>query len=947
MSELEIWNELGNIYYNTGAYDEAIRAYHKAIDLDHGCGQSYSNLASIYIHKEYYTEAILMFQKGIELLDDAKDKALLWNRLGDTYLRLDDYEDAIAVYQKAVELDPENAVLKNDLAKAELDSAHSLSEDNLASLKTLTEPEFNQEPPPSPEPSVAESAYLESKETITTEPGLIETETVPEASSILSDPSDRSEPETACWVFKAHEPASLVEEDENSSTEKLPLILGSRILSEMPIEDVTLGTMAQATESAGSEKGDATGTPDQNIAGILDSANPTDIENLDTLDRADKKLPVGQLKLDEPTNSRANALLQLGLLHWRRGDYERAIQFLKTALDLTTGFYDYHFEALCFNAIALVETDLGKTDKAIQAYESAASLDPEHIFPWNSLGSLYSQSDRHKEALVAFQKAIEHNPKDSASWNGLGDVYHKLGRNEDAIAAYQLGNVFDEPGCHADAITTHQMAFDTDLENPQILEEMGNINYDDGAYDDAINAYAKAIELLDGATDKARLWKRLGDAYQQLNEHDHAIAAYQKAVELDPHDAALQVTLARIASTSASFGSKSCVESPKPITDTNPESSQSLEPCDEEAALAESEESSAIESDSTETEHIGEVETVPEELPVISETVEDPEPEAAYWVFKASTPAGETPRPKARFRSSAEIAVGNIKPSPAFVMPQFTSQALLDNHLLTDTYHDATVIVVEQTPGTEEATKVEYVNPIIAQGDQDGPFSEADPEMIEPSRLEPANPVVPNPLAAMPVNRIADPIETNLHNLENDIAAYRRVTEINPKNDRAWDALGNMYEAIGLHSEAISAFEKAISLASQREVYYYHLGLAHAAQMHYDKAIQALQKVVALNPDYMLAHCALAGYYRKTGKEAEAKEHIAIARPYIENENEYNQACFESICENTDRAIAFLRTALDKQQIQLELVRSDPDLDFIRTDPRFEELILKNGNISQ
>jgi len=117
MSELEIWNELGNIYYNAEAYDEAIHAYHRAIELDHGCGQSYSNLASIYIHKEYYAEAILMYQKGIELLDNAKDKAVLWNRLGDAYLRVDDYDDAIAAYQTAAELDPENDALKNDLAK--------------------------------------------------------------------------------------------------------------------------------------------------------------------------------------------------------------------------------------------------------------------------------------------------------------------------------------------------------------------------------------------------------------------------------------------------------------------------------------------------------------------------------------------------------------------------------------------------------------------------------------------------------------------------------------------------------------------------------------------------------------------------------------------------------------------------------------------------------------
>ncbi len=111
--------------------------------------------------------------------------------------------------------------------------------------------------------------------------------------------------------------------------------------------------------------------------------------------------------------------------------------------------------------------------------------------------------------------------------------------------------------------------------------------------------------------------------------------------------------------------------------------------------------------------------------------------------------------------------------------------------------------------------------------------------------------------------------------------------------------------------------------------------------MHYDKAIQALQDVIALNPNYVLAHCALAAYYRRLGKEAEAQEHIAIARPSMEYEKEYNRACFESISGNTDLAFALLETALEKEQIQTAMLRSDPDLDFIRSDPRFVALLEK------
>ena len=121
MSELEIWNELGNIYFKNEAYDEAIRTYQKAIELDHGCGQSYSNLASIFMRQGRYAEAIPMLQKGIELLEAAGSQAVLWNQLGEAYRKLDDYEHATVCYRKAAELDPENIAYQDNLAEAELD----------------------------------------------------------------------------------------------------------------------------------------------------------------------------------------------------------------------------------------------------------------------------------------------------------------------------------------------------------------------------------------------------------------------------------------------------------------------------------------------------------------------------------------------------------------------------------------------------------------------------------------------------------------------------------------------------------------------------------------------------------------------------------------------------------------------------------------------------------
>jgi tetratricopeptide (TPR) repeat protein len=106
-----VWNELGNVYFNSGAFDDAVAAYTRAIELDRWFAWPYSNLALAYMQKGRFAEAILLYQRSIELFTNDKDKAISWNRLGNVYRRLNDYDNAIAAYQRADELDPDNATL--------------------------------------------------------------------------------------------------------------------------------------------------------------------------------------------------------------------------------------------------------------------------------------------------------------------------------------------------------------------------------------------------------------------------------------------------------------------------------------------------------------------------------------------------------------------------------------------------------------------------------------------------------------------------------------------------------------------------------------------------------------------------------------------------------------------------------------------------------------------
>src|SRR5688572_9868160 len=106
MSNHEFWNELGNLYFMNGAYQPAIHAYLRSIELDDRFGRSYGNLAMAFVQVGKYAEAIQLYQRSIELLPDEKEQAIAWNRLGILYCQMKEYSLAFDAYQRADLLDP-------------------------------------------------------------------------------------------------------------------------------------------------------------------------------------------------------------------------------------------------------------------------------------------------------------------------------------------------------------------------------------------------------------------------------------------------------------------------------------------------------------------------------------------------------------------------------------------------------------------------------------------------------------------------------------------------------------------------------------------------------------------------------------------------------------------------------------------------------------------------
>lgn len=101
----------GLAYYNLKNYDQAIKDYSKAIELDSDYAWAYSNRGLVYYDLQNYEQAISDYDKALELNPIYIDA---YNNRGNAYLVLRNYSRAISDYTEAIKIDPNFAMAYNN-----------------------------------------------------------------------------------------------------------------------------------------------------------------------------------------------------------------------------------------------------------------------------------------------------------------------------------------------------------------------------------------------------------------------------------------------------------------------------------------------------------------------------------------------------------------------------------------------------------------------------------------------------------------------------------------------------------------------------------------------------------------------------------------------------------------------------------------------------------------
>jgi tetratricopeptide (TPR) repeat protein len=231
-----------------------------------------------------------------------------------------------------------------------------------------------------------------------------------------------------------------------------------------------------------------------------------------------------------------------GLIH--KGNLEEAQGCLKQ-LDS----YEYSPEyrdwlAGVWNALGIAYGKKGEYDRAIEAFRKALELKPDLYGAWSNLGVAYRAKGEHDRAIEAFRKALELKPDLHEAWYNLGVAYGTKGEYDQAIEAYRkalelkpdlheawynLGVAYGMKREHDQAIEALHKALELQPGDPQAWNDLGVAYGMKGEYDQAIKACRKALEL---KPDFYQAWNNLGNAYKGKGEYGQAVEAYTRAIEI-------------------------------------------------------------------------------------------------------------------------------------------------------------------------------------------------------------------------------------------------------------------------------------------------------------------------------------------------------------------------------------------------------------------------------
>jgi serine/threonine-protein kinase len=181
----------------------------------------------------------------------------------------------------------------------------------------------------------------------------------------------------------------------------------------------------------------------------------------------------------------------------------------------------------------------------------------------------------------------------------------------------------------------------------------------------------------------------------------------------------------------------------------------------------------------------------------------------------------------------------------------------------------------------------------------------------------------------------------NLHRFDEAVVEVNKALECDPLSAEVNWLSGIVFHYAGRYDTAIAQFRQALELEPNYWMAQLHLGRAYIEKRQLAQGIAELEKARLMEPSVPEIVAALARAYALEGRKAETRR--LLGELTVRSQHDYVPAYLFAVIHaalgDNDRAFDALERAYADRSFYLTWLKIDPELDPLRADPRFVDLL--------
>lgn len=177
--------------------------------------------------------------------------------------------------------------------------------------------------------------------------------------------------------------------------------------------------------------------------------------------------------------------------------------------------------------------------------------------------------------------------------------------------------------------------------------------------------------------------------------------------------------------------------------------------------------------------------------------------------------------------------------------------------------------------------------------------------------------------------------------LDEAVQEMRRAQELDPLSQTTNGALAGALFFVHQYDESIKYSKQALEIDPNSFMNHLNLGDAYEEKKMYDQAIAEYQKAREINSASWDPLASLGHVYAVAGRKAEAEEMLTKLQAIVKQDKRalYGIALIYAGLNDKDRAFEWLEKGLEARAVSIRNLRYDPDLNVLKADPRFDDLL--------